>query len=31
MEDKKINVVKNWPELKFVRDIQIFLSFASFY
>ena len=31
MKDKKIEVVKNWPELKSVRDIQIFIGFANFY
>ena len=31
MEDKKIQAVKNWPEPKSIRDIQIFLSFANFY
>ena len=31
IEDEKIEVVKNWPEAKFVRDIQVFLSFANFY
>ena len=28
---KKIEIVKNWPELKLVQDIQVFLSFANFY
>ena len=28
---KKIEVVKDWPELKSVRNIQVFLSFANFY
>ena len=31
MEEKKINTVKNWPETKSVRDIQVFLGFANFY
>lgn len=31
MEDGKIKIVKNWSELKSVRDIQIFLDFANFY
>ena len=31
IEDKQIEAVKNWPELKSMRDIQVFLSFANFY
>ena len=31
MEAKKIKVVKDWPEPKSVRDIQVFLGFANFY
>ena len=31
MEDEKIEVVKNWPEPKSVRDIQVFISFTNFY
>ena len=31
MEAKKIKVIKNWPKLKSVRNIQIFLDFANFY
>ena len=31
MEKKRINVVKKWPELKLVWDIQIFIDFANFY
>ena len=31
MEEKKIDVVKNWPEPKSIRDIQVFLGFANFY
>ena len=31
MEDEQIEVVKNWPEPKSIRDIQIFLGFANFY
>ena len=31
MEDEKIEAVKNWPEPKSIRDIQVFLSFANFY
>ena len=31
IEDKKIKAVKQWPEPKSVRDIQVFLRFANFY
>ena len=31
MEDEGIEAVKNWPEPKLVRDIQVFLGFANFY
>ena len=31
MEAKKIEVVKEWPEPKFIQDIHIFLGFANFY
>ena len=31
MEDEKIRAVKQWPEPKSVRDIQVFLEFANFY
>ena len=31
IEAKKIEVVKEWPEPKSVRDIQVFLGFANFY
>ena len=31
MEAKKIEVVKNWLELKLVRNIQILLGFTNFY
>ena len=31
MEDERIEAVRNWPELKLVRDIQVFLAFANFY
>ena len=31
MEDRKIEIVKNWPELKSMRNIQVFLNFANFY
>ena len=31
MEAKRIEVVREWPEPKSVRDIQVFLGFANFY
>ena len=31
MEDERIEAVRNWPEPKLVRDIQVFLGFANFY
>ena len=31
IEAKRIEVVKNWPEPKSVRNIQVFLDFANFY
>ena len=31
MKAKKIELVKEWPEPKSVRDIQVFLGFANFY
>ena len=31
MEDKRIEAVRNWPEPKSVKDIQVFLGFANFY
>ena len=31
MEAKRIKVVKDWPEPKSVRNIQVFLGFANFY
>ena len=31
IEDKRIKVVKNWPEPKSMRDIQVLLGCASFY
>ena len=31
MEAKKIEVVKKWPKLKSILDIQVFLGFANFY
>ena len=31
MEEKRIDIVKNGSELKFIHDIQVFLGFANFY
>ena len=31
MEKERINALKNWPEPKSVRNIQVFLGFANFY
>ena len=31
IEEKRIDVMKNLPETKSIRDIQIFLGFANFY
>ena len=31
MEDKRIEVVRNWLKPKLVRDIQVFIGFANFY
>ena len=31
MEDERIKAVRNWPEPKSVRDIQVFIGFANFY
>ena len=31
MEDKRIEVVKNWLKPKLVWDIQVFIGFANFY
>ena len=31
IEDERIEVVKDWPEPKSVRDIQVFIGFANFY
>ena len=30
IEDKQIEVMKNWPKPKSIRDIQVFLNFANF-
>ncbi len=31
MEEERIQSVTNWPELKSLRDIQVFVGFANFY
>lgn len=31
IEDKKIQVLKNWLEPKFMQDIQVFLRFTNIY
>ena len=31
IEDEKIKAMKNWPEPKSARDIQVFIGFANFY
>ena len=31
MEEERIEAVKNWPEPKSVRDVQVFMGFANFY
>ena len=31
IEDERIKAVRNWPKLKSVRDIQVFISFTNFY
>ncbi len=31
MDKEKIEAVRDWPEPQWVRDIQVFLSFANFY
>ena len=31
MEEERIEAVKNWPEPKSARDIQMFIGFANFY
>lgn len=31
IEDKSIEVIRNWSEPKSVRDIQVFIKFANFY
>ncbi len=31
IEEKKIEAIRNWPEPRSVRDIELFLGFANFY
>ena len=31
MEDERIEAVRNWPEPKSVKDIQVFFGLANFY
>ena len=31
MEDERIEAVRNWPEPKPVRQIQVFIEFANFH
>ena len=31
IKDERIKAVKNWPEPKLMKDIQVFLDFANFY
>ena len=31
MQEKRIDIVKNWPKPRFTYDIQVFLNFANFY
>ena len=31
MKPKRIESIKNWPELQFIREIQVFIGFANFY
>ena len=31
IEDKRIEVIKNWPELKSVQDILVFIDITNFY
>lgn len=31
IEGKKIEIIKNWPELMSIHDIQMFIGFANFY
>ena len=31
IEDERVEAVRNWPEPKLIKDIQVFLRFANFY
>jgi len=31
MDLKKIEAIRNWQELKNVKDIKVFIGFANFY
>lgn len=31
MQENRIEVIRTWPKLKCVRDIQVFIEFANFY
>ena len=31
MEDKRIIIIRNWFELKLIRNIQVFIRFVNFY
>ena len=31
MKDKRIEMVRNWPKQKSVKDIQVVFSFDNFY
>jgi hypothetical protein len=31
MDESKIEIIIEWPESKFFRNIQVFLNFANFY
>lgn len=31
MESERINSIKNWPKLKSIRKIQVFIKFVNFY
>ena len=31
MSSNKIKMIQNWPELRKIKDMQVFLGFANFY
>ena len=31
IEEKKIEIIKNWPKRKLIKDIQVFIGFINFY